>query len=100
MLDCLTEAKLALRDWSTTKECRQEAVIITADARMFYKNILSFIYHLNTIKVSKRTFLFIINVAVTIISQSTHFTFNNLFELIILIFFLKKKRSKYSKLPE
>lgn len=89
MLDCLTEAKLALRDWSTTKECRQEAVIITADARMFYKNILSFIYHLNTIKVSKRTFLFIINVAVTIISQ-THFTFNNLFELIILIFFKEK----------
>lgn len=40
MLDCLTEAKLALRDWSKTKECRQEAVIMKADACMFYENII------------------------------------------------------------
>lgn len=39
MLDCLTEAKLALRDWSTTKERKQRAVIIT-DAHMHYGNII------------------------------------------------------------
>lgn len=41
MLDCLTEAKLALRDWSTTKERRQRAVITTDNNNLSASGIQS-----------------------------------------------------------
>lgn len=68
-----------------------------------YKNRcieISFIWQRNTIKASKRTFLFIINGSVIILSQLAHFFlhFINIFSQLFLA--EGKKLLKYSKLPE